>query len=83
MQDCPTSAISFSNVNDRESDVYKIRYVEQTNRAFYVLDQLHTLSNINYLAKIKNTDREVSNEKGGDHDAPRDEAKKDEKEPHA
>jgi MoCo/4Fe-4S cofactor protein with predicted Tat translocation signal len=83
MQACPTSAISFSNVNDRESDVYKIRYVEQTNRAFYVLDQLHTLSNINYLAKIKNTDREVSNEKGGDHDAPRDEAKKDEKEPHA
>jgi molybdopterin-containing oxidoreductase family iron-sulfur binding subunit len=78
-QACPTSAISFSNVNDRESDVYKIRYVEQINRNFYVLDQLHTLPNVNYLAKIKNTEREVSNEKEGDHDAPREEAKKEEK----
>jgi molybdopterin-containing oxidoreductase family iron-sulfur binding subunit len=78
-QACPTSAISFSNVNDRESDVYKIRYVEQINRNFYVLDQLHTLPNVNYLAKIKNTDREVSNEKEGEHEAPLEGAKKEEK----
>ncbi len=63
MQACPTHAISFSNVNDKESDVYKIRHVEQKHRNFYVLEQLHVLPNVSYLAKIKNTDREVTNEK--------------------
>ena len=62
MQACPTNAIIFGNVNDTESDVYKIRFVEQQHRNFYVLDQLHVLPNINYLAKIKNTDRHVTNE---------------------
>ena len=63
MQACPTHAISFSNVNDKESDVYKIRNEEQKDRTFYVLEQLHVLPNVNYLAKIKNTDRDVTNEK--------------------
>ena len=58
-QACPTNAITFGNVNDKKSDVYKIRNVDQTNRSFYVLEQLHTLSNINYLAKVRNTDREI------------------------
>ena len=61
-QACPTNAISFGNVNDKESDVYKIRNLEQKHRAFYVLEQLHILPNVNYLAKIKNTDRVVKNE---------------------
>ncbi|MEP7141479.1 MAG: TAT-variant-translocated molybdopterin oxidoreductase [Ferruginibacter sp.] len=63
MQACPTNAISFGNVNDKESDVYKIRHVEQKHRNFYVLEQLHVLPNVSYLAKIKNTDRNVTNEK--------------------
>jgi MoCo/4Fe-4S cofactor protein with predicted Tat translocation signal len=57
MQACPTNAISFGNVNDKESDVYKIRHVEQKHRSFYVMEQLHTLPNVSYLAKIKNTDK--------------------------
>ena len=61
-QACPTGAITFGNVNDKESDVYKIRNVEQVNRSFYVLEQLHVLPNVSYLAKVKNTDREVENE---------------------
>ena len=65
-QACPTNAISFGNVNDKESDVYKIRNVEQVNRSFYVLEQLHVLPNVSYLAKIKNTDREVRNEAPGE-----------------
>ena len=59
MQACPTGAISFGNVNDKESDVYKIRNVEQKHRAFYVLDQLHVLPNVSYLAKVRNTDRHI------------------------
>ncbi len=83
MQACPTHAISFSNVNDKESDVYKIRNEEQTHRAFYVLEQLHVLPNVNYLAKIKNTDRHVTNEKEEGEGAEKPEAKKEAEKEHA
>ena len=63
MQACPTNAIVFSNVNDKDSRVSRIRNVEQKERRFYVLEQLHTLSNVNYLAKIRNTNREVGDHK--------------------
>jgi hypothetical protein len=43
----------------RESDVYKIRNVEQKHRNFYVLEQLHVLPNVSYLAKIRNTERHI------------------------
>jgi len=59
MQACPTHAISFGNVNDKESDVYKIRNVDQKHRAFYVMEQLHVLPNVSYLAKVRNTDRHI------------------------
>jgi len=59
MQACPTHAISFGNVNDKESDVYKIRHVDQKHRAFYVMEQLHVLPNVSYLAKVRNTDRNI------------------------
>ncbi len=60
-QACPSNSITFGNVNDKESDIYKVRNVEQTNRTFYVMEQLHVLPNVSYLAKIRNTDREVNN----------------------
>jgi len=62
MQACPTHAIMFGNVNDSQSKVAKIRNEEQRDRSFYVLEQLHVLSNVNYLAKIRNTDRKVGSE---------------------
>lgn len=74
MQACPTHAISFSNVNDKESDVYKMRNVDQKHRSFYVMEQLHVLPNVSYLAKVRNTDRHIGVEEG--HGA---EAKKEEK----
>jgi molybdopterin-containing oxidoreductase family iron-sulfur binding subunit len=58
-QACPTSAIVFGNVNDKNSPVTKIRTEEQTNRVFYSLEQIHVLPGVNYLAKIRNTDRHV------------------------
>jgi len=61
MQACPTKAISFGNVNDPECDVAKSR--KDDNRTFYVLEQLHVLPNVSYMAKIKNTERHVTNEK--------------------
>jgi molybdopterin-containing oxidoreductase family iron-sulfur binding subunit len=69
MQACPTQAIIFGNVNDSNSKVNKIRNQEQKERAFYVLEQLHVLSNVNYLAKVRNTGRKVGDlhEEGSDH----------------
>ena len=61
MQACPTHAITFGNANDKESEVYKNRFVDHKHRNFYVLEQLHVLPNVNYLAKIKNSDRHVTN----------------------
>jgi len=65
MQACPTHAISFGNVNDKESDVYKIRHVDQKHRAFYVMEQLHVLPNVSYLAKVRNTERHIGVEEAG------------------
>ena len=69
MQACPTQAISFGNVNDKESDVYKIRNVEQKHRSFYVLEQLHVLPNVSYLAKVRNTDRHIGVDEGHEGEA--------------
>ena len=55
MTACPTNAIVFGNVHDTESHIAKIRE-ENEGRLFYVIEQLHTLPNVNYLAKIRNTD---------------------------
>jgi len=63
MQACPTHAIEFGNVNDDNSKIARLRNDEQTHRKFYVLEQLHTLSNINYLTKVRNTDRKVGSTK--------------------
>jgi molybdopterin-containing oxidoreductase family iron-sulfur binding subunit len=57
MQACPTNAIAFGNVNDKESEVSKQR--NDASRNFYVLEQLHVLPNVSYLAKIRNTDRQI------------------------
>jgi molybdopterin-containing oxidoreductase family iron-sulfur binding subunit len=54
-QACPTDAILFGNVNDKESAIYKLRRQEQKERMYYVLEQIHTLPNINYLSKVRNT----------------------------
>jgi MoCo/4Fe-4S cofactor protein with predicted Tat translocation signal len=55
-QACASDSIIFGNVNDKESAIYKLRNQEQKDRLFYVLEEIHTLPNINYLAKIRNKD---------------------------
>jgi MoCo/4Fe-4S cofactor protein with predicted Tat translocation signal len=55
-QACPTDAITFGNVKDTQSNIYKLRKEDQRERTFYVLEHVHTLPNINYLAKIRNTE---------------------------
>jgi len=63
-QSCPSDCITFGNVNDKESEIYKIRKEDQKERTFYVLEHIHVLPNINYLSKIRNTNEIVAgNEK--------------------
>lgn len=57
-QACPADAITFGNINDKNSRIYKMTKVEQTTRGYHVLELLHTLPNITYLAKIRNKDQE-------------------------
>jgi len=64
MQACPTDAIVFGNVHDKESRIAKTRE-ENEQRLFYVIEQIHTLPNVNYLAKIRNTDEVIEEEHEG------------------
>jgi len=56
-QACPTNAINFGNANDKTSSITKTR-LENPNRQFYVLEQLHVLPNVTYMAKVRNKDEE-------------------------
>ena len=62
-QACPTHAINFGNANDKHSAITKVR-VENPNRQFYVLEQLHVLPNVTYLAKVRNADEVEAEAKG-------------------
>jgi MoCo/4Fe-4S cofactor protein with predicted Tat translocation signal len=52
---CTADAIIFGNVHDKGSKVNQVRN-ENKGRNFYVLEQLHVLPNVSYLAKVRNTD---------------------------
>jgi molybdopterin-containing oxidoreductase family iron-sulfur binding subunit len=54
-QACPTEAIVFGDARDKESLITKTKE-EHERRLFYALEELHVLPNVNYLAKIRNTD---------------------------
>ncbi len=73
MQACPTNAINFGNVNDKLSDVSIAR--NDDTRNFYVLEQLHVLPNVSYLAKVRNTDRHIGLEEEHLGELPEGEAK--------
>ncbi|HYE56258.1 MAG TPA: TAT-variant-translocated molybdopterin oxidoreductase [Chitinophagaceae bacterium] len=55
-QACSAGAIVFGNVHDAGSAVTKHRQGNM-NRLFYVLEPLHTLPNISYLPKVRNTEK--------------------------
>lgn len=63
---CAANAIVFGNVHDPNSAINAVR-AENTNRSYYVLEQLHVLPNVSYLAKVRNTDEVI--EQAGHHAA--------------
>jgi hypothetical protein len=48
----------FGNANDKNSAVTQMR-VNNKLRTFHSLEQLHTLPNVSYLAKVRNRDEEM------------------------
>jgi MoCo/4Fe-4S cofactor protein with predicted Tat translocation signal len=55
-QACSAGAIIFGNVHDSNSAVSKHR-AGNMNRLFHVLEPLHTLPNVSYLPRVRNTDK--------------------------
>ncbi|MEP7318282.1 MAG: TAT-variant-translocated molybdopterin oxidoreductase [Panacibacter sp.] len=62
-QACPSDAIVFGNINDSKSAVVRNR-VENHFREFYSIEQVHTLPNVSYLAKVRNTYDEAAKTEG-------------------
>ena len=62
---CSANAIVFGNAHDKESQLTKVRN-DNPQRSFLVLEQLHVLPNITYLAKVRNTE-EMDEKWGGHH----------------
>ncbi|THU41802.1 4Fe-4S dicluster domain-containing protein [Niastella caeni] len=58
-QACSADAIVFGNANNSQSAISKTRQ-ENDNRIYFALEDIHTLPNVNYLAKVRNT-AEISN----------------------
>ncbi|MFM9911277.1 MAG: TAT-variant-translocated molybdopterin oxidoreductase [Chitinophagaceae bacterium] len=54
-QACPGDAIVFGNANNADSEISQVRK-NNSLRTFYSLEQIHVLPNVNYLAKVRNTE---------------------------
>jgi molybdopterin-containing oxidoreductase family iron-sulfur binding subunit len=66
-QACPTHAISFGNANDKKSAITVVR-AENPNRNFTVLEQLHVLPNVTYLAKVRNDNAKAEGHAAAGHE---------------
>jgi len=52
---CPTTAIQFGDINDKESEFHKYR---NHDLGYYVLEELNIKPNVTYIAKLRNTHSE-------------------------
>jgi MoCo/4Fe-4S cofactor protein with predicted Tat translocation signal len=59
-QACSADAIVFGNANDSQSLVSQVRK-QNNSRLYHALEETHTMPNVNYLAKVRNTEG-ISNE---------------------
>ena len=63
-QACPTNAIVFGNANDKNSAVTQTRMANKL-RLWHSLEELHTLPNVSYLAKVRNREEEMETKSEG------------------
>ncbi|MFO0566054.1 MAG: TAT-variant-translocated molybdopterin oxidoreductase [Polyangiaceae bacterium] len=55
-QTCPTAAIAFGNLNDKQSQVSKL---SELGRAYQLLGELNNRPRVSYLARVKNPNPEL------------------------
>jgi molybdopterin-containing oxidoreductase family iron-sulfur binding subunit len=67
-QACPTEAIVFGNANDKSSRITTIRK-EQAMRLYRVIEEVHTLPNITYFAKVRHSDVAFGESMSGDNES--------------
>jgi molybdopterin-containing oxidoreductase family iron-sulfur binding subunit len=53
VQACPAEALTFGDLNDAHSNIFKM-YSNERN--YHVLEELHTLPKVGYLTKVRNTE---------------------------
>jgi molybdopterin-containing oxidoreductase family iron-sulfur binding subunit len=53
-QSCPTNAIVFGDMLDKNSRVSQILARQKGERAFHVLNEINTQPNVTYLTQIRN-----------------------------
>jgi len=51
VQACPAKAMTFGDLNDKHSNIFKL-YSNERN--YHLLEELHTLSKVGYLTKVRN-----------------------------
>lgn len=52
-QSCPGDAIVFGDINDKNSEIFKLH---QNPRTYQLLEQVHTLPSVSYITKVRNMD---------------------------
>ena len=52
VQSCPAEAMTFGDLNDKHSNIFKV-YANERN--YHLLEELHTLPKVGYLTKVRNT----------------------------
>lgn len=55
---CPTNAITFGDVNDENSAIYKERMENNADRNYEVLEEINVQPGVNYLTKIRNEEKD-------------------------
>jgi MoCo/4Fe-4S cofactor protein with predicted Tat translocation signal len=53
-QACPTNAIVFGDMSDKESSIYKLLSEHKDGRAYTLLEEINTKPSVVYLTKIRN-----------------------------
>ena len=53
VQSCPSNALIFGDMNDKESKVSKMK---EDPRNYHLLEELHTLPSVGYLTKVRNVE---------------------------
>ncbi|MEZ5008461.1 MAG: TAT-variant-translocated molybdopterin oxidoreductase [Chitinophagales bacterium] len=60
---CPTNAISFGDLNDKESQVHQLFYdatgEHRIERNYHVLEEQHFLPSVGYQVKVRNIEEDV------------------------